>query len=240
MDRRMFLTASVCSAATIESACAKGRPSELQLVEPKQDFDYARFAGIVGRSADVRQLWDIDEYGTRPLGAIKTAYNAYQFDFAIAPARIAIAACLHGYGNALAYNDAMWAKYDIGRTFGLKDPTGRALSGNVLYHASTQLNASDDPNDPRSAYQDISLETLARRGVIVLACYAAAAEHAHELVEGNAAPAGMNAADVLADLQANLMPGSSLVPSMVATIGILQNHFSYAYTAAAPARSASQ
>lgn len=204
MDRRTFVAASLLASATVESACAKENPN------------YAQLASLVGRSADVRQLWDIDAYSTRPLGAIKNAFNGYESDFGIARARIAIAACLHGYGNALAYNDAMWAKYDIGRTFGFKDPTGGTLTGNVFYHARSS--------------GDISLETLAGRGAILLACDAAAAEHASSLVAGNAAPAGMSTADVHADLRTNLMPGVALVPSMVATIGLLQTRFGYAYT----------
>ena len=42
-----------------------------------------------------------------------------------------------------------------------------------------------------------------------------------------------HAADVLRDLLANLVPAVTVVPSMVATVGLLQNRFHYAYTSPA-------
>lgn len=70
---------------------------------------------------------------------------------------------------------------------------------------------------------------------MVLICHTAAAEQARSLVSGGAAPQGMSPPEVLSDLLLHTMPGVTIVPSMVATIGILQNRFHYAYTAAGSA-----
>ncbi len=234
MERRTFLAASALAAALVTDACAKGTPSELELVETKAEFDYAAFAKLVGRPADVHQLWDMDGYVPTALGAIKSAYNGYQFGYGVAPASISMVACMHGYANAFAYDDAMWAKYKLGETFGFKDPSGNVVATNIFYHARSAANANADPNEQTSMYQDGTIESLQRRGLLVLICHTAAAEQARSLVASGVA-AGAAPADVLADLLSHTMPGVVVVPSMVATIGILQNRFKYAYTTVNPA-----
>lgn len=230
MERKVFLAASAMVAALATDACAKSAPPRLELIEPKAAFDYAGFAKLVDRPSDARQLWDIDGYVPTALGAIKSAYNGYQFGYGLAPGRIAMVACLHGTANAFAYDDAIWTKYKLGQAFGFKDPSGNVVSSNIFYHARSQATTTADPNDMRSMYQDGTLEALQRRGLVVLVCHTAAAEEARSLVAGGAAPAGMAPEDVLTDLLGHLMPGVSVVPSMVATIGILQNRFKYAYS----------
>jgi intracellular sulfur oxidation DsrE/DsrF family protein len=231
MERRIFLAAGALVAALATDACAKGGASELEIVEEKANFDYASFVKLVERpGAAVHQLWDIDGYVPRALGAIKSAYNGYQFGYGIAPDSIAMLACLHGYANAFAYNDSMWAKYKIGEAFGFKDPSGNVVPTNIFFHARSQQTTTADPNDMQSMYQDGTIEALQRRGLNVLVCHTAAAEQARTLVAAGAAPQGSAPPDVLKDLLANLMPGVTVVPSMVATVGILQNRFKYAYT----------
>ncbi len=234
MERKTFLAATALAAALATDACAKGTPSELELVETKAEFDYAAFARLVGRSADVKQLWDMDGYVPTALGAIKSAYNGYQFGYGIAPANIAMVACLHGFANAFAYDDAMWTKYKLGEAFGFKDPGGNVVATNIFYHARSAQNTNADPNDQSSMYQDGTIEALQRRGLVVLICHTAAAEQARSLVASGVAP-GAAPADLLADLLSHTMPGVVVVPSMVATIGILQNRFKYAYTTVNPA-----
>ena len=216
-------------AALATDACAK--PSgELELVEPASEFDYAAFAKLVGGPNDVRQLWDMDGYVPTALGGIKNAYNGYQFGYAIAPSRIGIVACLHGTANAFAYDDSMWTKYKLGEAFGFKDPNGNLVPTNIFYHARSQEETTVNPNDVNGMYQDGTIEGLQRRGLIVLVCHTAAGEQARSLVAGGAAPQGMSPAEVEQDLLAHLMPKVVVVPSMVSTIGILQNRFHYAYT----------
>jgi intracellular sulfur oxidation DsrE/DsrF family protein len=220
VERKIFLAAGALVAALATDACAKGGASELEIVEGKSEFDYSGFVKLVERKgAAVHQLWDIDGYVPRALGAIKSAYNGYQFGYGIAPESIAMLACLHGYANAFAYNDSMWAKYKIGEAFGFKDPSGNVVATNIFFHARSQPATTADPNNVESMYQDGTIEALQRRGLNVLVCHTA-----------GAAPQGSTPPDVLTDLLANLMPGVTVVPSMVATVGILQNRFKYAYT----------
>lgn len=227
MERKVFFAAAA-SAAALAAGCAKGRADELELVETSSQFDYAGFAKRVGRPAGVRQVWDGDGYHPQILGGIKNAYNGYQFGFGIAPPAIAMALCLHAMATTFAYNDAMWAKYRFGESFSLREPSGAPVAGNVFFHARSQANAMADPNDPHGSYQDATIEALQRRGLMVFACNNAMADHAKALVGAGLAPAGTEEA-VRRELAANLMPGVSSVPSGVATIGLLQSRFRYAY-----------
>lgn len=216
-------------AALATEACAKERGS-LELVETQGEFDYAAFAKLVGRPFDVRQLWDFDGYVPTLLGSIKSAYNGYQFGYGIAAARIGMIACLRGNANAFAYDDATWAKYKLGEAFGFKDPGGNVVATNIFYHARSQPSIAADPNDLTSMYQDGTLEALQRRGLMVAICHTATAEQAKALVAAGYAPQGMSAGDVQNDLLAHRVANVTVVPSMVATVGILQNRFHYAYT----------
>ena len=77
-------------------------------------------------------------------------------------------------------------------------------------------------------YQDVSIETLQRRGLIVLTCHTAVEEQARALVNKGFAP-GMTPSDVADDILTHLIPGAVVVPSMVATIAVLQARYHYTY-----------
>lgn len=200
------------------------------MIETKAEFDYPAFVRLVNRPFEVRQLWDVNGYVPTALGAMKNAYNGYQFGYGIPVDRVGIAACLHGTATAFAYDDSMWSKYKLGEVFGFKDPSGNVVATNIFYHARSKNDPNADPNEATSMYQDGTLEALQRRGLIVLVCHTAAAEQARSLVSAGAVAQGTAPGDVLRDLLANLVPGATVVPSMVATVGILQSRFKYAYT----------
>jgi hypothetical protein len=229
MQRKVFLAASAAAAVAV-AACENGRATELELVESAAHFEPAAFQSLAKKSADVRQLWDVSGYDPHVLGSIKNALNGYQFGFGIKPAGIATALCLHDDGNAFAYGDAVWQKYNLGQALQAKDPTGNAVRTNVFVSTRSPNDPSADPNDPKSMYQDATIEALQRRGTAVLVCHTAAAEQSRDFVQRGIAPPGMSAQAVLADLLAHVIPGSIVVPSMVAAIGLMQSRYGYAYT----------
>ncbi len=229
MDRKVFLATSAIAAALTTDACARGG-RELQLVDASGSFGYAALAKLVDRPFDARQLWDVDGYVPGLLGAMKNAFNGYQFGYGVAPGRIGMVACLHGTATAFAYDDSMWTKYRLGEAFGFKDPSGNVVATNLFYHARSQPETNADPNAVTSMYQDATLEALQRRGLIVLVCHTAAADQARSLVAAGYAPRESSPRDVEDDLLAHLVPNATAVPSMVATIGVLQNRFRYAYS----------
>jgi hypothetical protein len=232
MRRRNFIAASATVAALAAGACARGSADELQLVEPSKDFDYAAFRRLVAKAADVRQVWDVGSNPPEGLSGIKNALNGYRFGYNIPQSRTSVVACLHNEANMIAYDDAAWQKYSIGQAMGLKDAQGNPLSDNIFAAARAPADPSADPNDPHGMYQDPTLQTLQRRGVVVFACHTGAAEHARMLVANGSAPQGWSEERVLQDLLAHVVAGVIVVPSAVATMGLLQSRFGYGYISA--------
>lgn len=228
MQRKTFLAATATIAALGTAACAQGAAAELDLVEAASHFDYSALKKLVDKPADVHQLWDVGSNPPAALSGIKNALNGYQFGYGIKPNRIAMVTCLHNVGNIIAYDNAAWKKYNFGDSFGLKDRAGNPITTNIFAHARAKPDPNADPNDPQGMYQDPTLETLQRRGVKVLLCHTGAAEQARILAQNGAQGATPEA--ILRDLLAHVLPGVLVVPSAVATIGLLQNRFRYSYT----------
>lgn len=183
----------------------------------------------MGRAAGVRQVYEATIFDPAVLGSIKNSFNGLQFGFAYAPERIAIVLAGHGPSSIYAYTDYLWTKYRIGEFFAVKDSSGNAMTKNAFLSPRAPLDSSADPDDERGLYQDASLETLMRRGLIVLTCHTAVEEQAGALVRKGFAPPEMSAEDVAADILTHLIPGAIVVPSMVATIAVLQTTFRYSY-----------
>ena len=112
----------------------------------------------------------------------------------------------------------------------LRDATGAAGSNQRLrYNSRAAFDPQAEPDDDAGTYQDASIETLQRRGLIVLTCHTAVEEQARAIVKRGFAPAGMTASDVADDILTHLIAGALVVPSMVATIAVLQSRYGYTY-----------
>jgi intracellular sulfur oxidation DsrE/DsrF family protein len=162
------------------------------------------------------------------LGSIKNSMNGLQFGFAYPARAIAVALAGHGPSAVYAFRDSIWQKYRIGEFFKLTD-TGVPVTSNRYFAARSAFDEAADPDDDNGMYQDASVATLQRRGLIVLTCHTAVEEIARGLVRGGFAPAGMDAAAVAGDILTNLIDGAVVVPSMVATIAVLQSTYRYGY-----------
>lgn len=231
MKRSSFLAASaslVAAGGAAEAATAV--PGGTHVVERKADFDATAFARVAERPAEIRQLWEAVSFHPAMLSNIKNALNGLQFGFGYAPGSIATAMCDHGPSSVYAYADELWSKYRLSSALGLKDAQGAPVTHNVYVAPKSSLDPSDDPDDEKGFYQDTSIAALQKRGVVLLACHTAIEEQSRALVKGGFAPAGSSAQDVANDILTHLVPGTVVVPSMVAAIAVLQNKHGYAYT----------
>jgi intracellular sulfur oxidation DsrE/DsrF family protein len=111
----------------------------------------------------------------------------------------------------------------------LKTRRGEPIVTNVFLPRKKAENGPTNPDDERSPYQDRSIEALQAPGVLFLTCHTALEEQGRALVKAGHAPPRMNRADVAADILTHLIPGAIVVPSMVATIAVLQRRFGYTY-----------
>jgi intracellular sulfur oxidation DsrE/DsrF family protein len=113
--------------------------------------------------------------------------------------------CVRHSASVFGFNDAVWAKYKLGESQKVNDGSAPALKNP---HATVA-------ND------------LAKRGVIVAVCGMATTRIARTV----AADAGMSAADVEADLKANLVtPNARVVAAgVIVTNRAQERGFSYTY-----------
>lgn len=226
MNRSDFLASSAIA------ALADAIPGGTHFVERKADFDEAAFASIVDRPADTRMLFEQIAFKPQLFSNVKNALNGLQFGFGYAPARVTFAIAGHGPAAAFTYSDYVWKKYRIGEFFALKDADGAPISSNTFLAAKAH-DTGADPDDERGFYQDTSLETLQKRGVVMLTCHTAVEEQSKAIVKKGFAPAGASAQNVANDILTHLIPGALVVPSMVATVAVLQQKYHYAYAALA-------
>ena len=230
MNRGAFIASSATLAALAAPAAslAQSVPGGSHLVERKTDFDEAAFASAVDRPADVRIVIESIAFHPQTFANIKKALNGLQFGFGYSPSRIAIAFAPHGSSSAFTYSDYVWSKYKIGDFFKLKDEKGDPITSNTFLTPAKPLSGTD-PDDTASMYQDTSIETLQKRGVIFLTCHTAVEEQSRNLVKAGNAPSGMTATDVANDILTHLIPGTHVVPSMMATIMVLQQRYRYGF-----------
>lgn len=232
MNRTAFLAASAAFAATADAVAqdeTHGIPGGTHLVERKADFDAESFAKIVGRDAQIRQLYEAVSFKPSLLNNVKNSFNGLQFGFGYPADAIAIALAGHGPSASYAYSDYVWDKYKIGEMFDLKDAAGEPIRSNSFLKRHAAVDRNADPDDDKGMYQDTSIEMLQERGLIVLTCHTAVEEQARAIVKKGFAPAGATPSQVAADILTHLIPNAVVVPSMVATIAVLQATYHYTY-----------
>ena len=203
-----------------------------QLVYKRSDWKLVEFEQLIHASGRIRQVYDVTAINEgRFLNNIKNSLNGLEFGFGIARDQIRIVAALHGAANMLNYQDSMWEKYRLGEWLKVIDPvTNQPVTKNIFYPSKLAKNASasaENPSDENSSFQDHSIEGLRRRGVHFLSCHTATEEQAKMIVKRlqlKTAPE-----EVAKDLQAHALPGVLIVPSMVASVALLQidGHYSY-------------
>jgi intracellular sulfur oxidation DsrE/DsrF family protein len=173
-----------------------------------------------------RCLFDFPQHknGT-PLLHILNYLNTYKEAYKTAPGGVGAVGTFYAIGNqssiALAFNDAMWAKYNLGDYLGLKDASGKPYTRNVFNRFT-----KDDAHLLGQAYQlpnipelgemvpGLSIENLQKMGTKFLLCNNAFGAWTLELQAR-----GKGRADALQkELMANLLPGVTPVPAMVIAI----------------------
>jgi intracellular sulfur oxidation DsrE/DsrF family protein len=173
-----------------------------------------------------RCLFDFPQHKNgMPLLHILNYLNTYAVAYKVGPGQAGAVGTFYGIGTQssipFAFNDAMWAKYQLGEYTALKDAAGKAYTRNVFYRSTKDdlhllMQAVGSPTIPAfgEAMPALAIESLQKMGTKFLLCANAFGGWCAEL---DARGKG-KAPDIQKELQANLLPGVTIVPAMVIAI----------------------
>jgi intracellular sulfur oxidation DsrE/DsrF family protein len=160
-----------------------------------------------------------------PLLHILNYIDTYSKAYKIEPTQVGTVGTLYSVGSAasisMAFNDSIWAKYQLGAYTGLKDASGKPYTRNVFYRPTEQdlhlvMQALDAPTISAlaPAMPAMGIESLQKMGTKFILCNNALGIWCLELE----ARGKGKAADLDKDLRANVLPGVTIVPAMVIAI----------------------
>ena len=160
-----------------------------------------------------------------PLLHILNYLNTYSAAYKAAPGQAGAVGTFYGMGSQssipFAFNDAMWAKYQLGEYTALKDAAGKPYTRNPFYHPTKDdlhllMAALQSPTIPAfgDAMPALGIESLQKMGTKFLLCANAFGGWCMEL---DARGKG-KAPEIQKELTGNVIPGVTIVPAMVIAI----------------------
>ena len=173
-----------------------------------------------------RCLFDFPQHKNGfPLLHILNYLNTYATAYKTQPGEVGAVGTFYSAGRQasipLAFNDAIWAKYELGVYTGLKDAEGQPYTRNVFNRPTPQdlhllLHAIDAPTIPAlaDAIPALGIESLQKMGTKFVLCANALGIWCLELE----ARGKGTAQEIDKELRANLLPGVTIVPAMVIAI----------------------
>ena len=134
------------------------------------------------------------------LGSVKDVFGTGDSD-------ASVVVVLRHRAVPLLFNDAMWAKYDLGSSTKTNDSkTGKPATRNI-YYQHVDANGNPAGADKPTA----TIKSLSGRGVIFVGCDMATRAFSSRA----AAVAKLTPQQVYDDIRANLVPGATLMPTGV-------------------------
>jgi intracellular sulfur oxidation DsrE/DsrF family protein len=173
-----------------------------------------------------RCLFDFPQHKNGfPLLHILNYLNTYATAYKTGAGQVGAVGTFYAVGSQasipLAFNDTIWAKYELGEYTGLKDAAGKAYTRNVFNRPTPKdlhllMNAVGTPMIPAlaDAMPAIGIESLQKMGTKFVLCANALGIWCLELE----ARGKGKAQDIDKDLRSNLLPGVTIVPAMVIAI----------------------
>ncbi|MDQ6768198.1 MAG: hypothetical protein M3Z41_10360 [Candidatus Eremiobacteraeota bacterium] len=217
--RKTFLgTAALAASAAALAGCKKkeagrGRRRIVYQVLTPDLYDYAGMMAKIRTTNPHKQLFPATAAEVQP--AISSAHIFMHMQFALngfdfslpSKTRLATLGVFSGSAVVFALNEEMWRKYGIGSQFGLADT-------NVYYRATSNLDPSAAPDDPKGMYQDWSAQAVLKRGGSFMVCHHATTYFATDCALRHE----KDPKSVLDEWMANMLPGFMIVPSGITAI----------------------
>ncbi len=214
LPRRGFLARVAAGTAALAAGLPAMARAERALRPAGADPDHWLDA-LTGKH---RQIYDVLSADKAAQGAAfaRNFLNANREGYGLTEAEVNAVVSFRHLGFTMGLNDAMWSKYRLGELIDYVDPATKAPAVR-----NTVAGAPDDAR-PNSS----TLAALHARGAVFTVCGMAMAVFSGEA----ARKAGADAATVLADFRANLVPGAvEVVAGVIAVNRAQERGLSYVY-----------
>lgn len=228
LSRKNFVVAAALGASataltgTPPAVAATGSTADpgvhFHILRP-DEYDHAGMMRTLTQDKPHKQVFQVSGSILLVPGVVSTylhmqnSMNAHEFSFAFGRGSLATLGVLMGPSVVLGLNDAMWKKYAFGRAFNI-------ASTNAYYHATSDLQFSAQPDDPRGIYQDWTAQAVLHRGGAFMVCHNAMTFVASIFAAKSHQPTEA----VLHDFERNMLPGFAIVPAGVAAVQLAQQH----------------
>lgn len=227
-NRRTLLRASAAVAAA-GALTTWSRSSSLAALQTTPAFGSPEYEAALKITSGMRGVFQSPELAAIMVAGdnlnhlvllqMKNWLNSFQFAYENAPEDLHTIVATYASANLLTYGDAIWEKYKLGEKYEITDPTtGAPIVRNPFWASRFGPDAPKDITAKDNYYQDTGIEVMQERGAIFLTCNNSMGGHAASAIADGRAPEGMEVADVVADISANLVPGAVLVPAVVGEV----------------------
>ncbi|MDQ6830080.1 MAG: hypothetical protein M3081_14580 [Gemmatimonadota bacterium] len=161
-------------------------------------------------TAKHKQVFDCGSYSDGGMLYYANNYlNAHRDAYDMAYPDVQIVMGMHGDAWPIVLNDAMWEKYKLGEKKKTKDPRTKELATRNVFWQTRE----GEPG------HEFSVNALQARGATFILCN----NVLRFVVTGIAQKNGESYETVRKELTSNMLPGVTVVPAMVAAIGLAQH-----------------
>lgn len=196
------------AAACAPAGAARQAPAPAPLPPVAKDGPWDN-SWLDGLTAKHRQVFDISAYQDGGgLFYAKNWFNAHRDAYGLSYPDVQAVLGIHGPAYPIVFADAVWAKFQLGKRGKIKDPrTGKWAVRNVLWQ----------PREGEEMYE-YSVNALQQRGAKLIFCN----NVLRFLTRTFARETGVAPEAMRAGLLAGLLPDVTVVPAMVAALGMAQ------------------
>ena len=208
-SRREFLgsvTAATLLVTGGQSLAAQPSPAATPVLRHGEDkWDHSWLERLTGKH---KQVFDIEQIDPRALLVVRNYLNAFRDVYGLQHPDINVVMGIAGAAYIMDFQDAIWEKFEFGKTHEVKDPrTGQHATRNIFRAAS-----AGEPD------HDATIEALQARGATVLMCNNRLKSVTARLAARTKTPPD----ELRAELIAGLLPGVVLVPAHTMALGLAQ------------------
>ena len=203
LERRRFLT-TLAGAAAMMGLPAGAKAESSSAEDSLKDGD-AWMKPLKGKH---RQFFHAMSYAEEPLRMANNFLDAYRDAFGAGQGHVHAVIGVHGGALSLGFDDAIWAKYELGKAGNVMDPATKAPAVRNVYAREGTYNVA----------------ALQKRGVVFLMCNTALRSRTTQM----SAALNIPYETLYNELSGGRLPGVILVPAMVVAINRAQERgFTY-------------